>query len=109
MCGTAAREASHMPRRLTAIMRSHSSISISSKGERDIGTVAKIAALFTRTSIRPNASTARFASAEAMAKRAAVDVDPHRDRLATLAPQARGAGLGAACVAPGHPDLSALS
>src|SRR5258706_293179 len=60
MCGTTAREASQVPRRLTAIMRSHSSISISSKGERDIGTVAKIAALFTRTSICPNASIERL-------------------------------------------------
>src|SRR5882762_6136363 len=70
MCGTTAREASQVPRRLTAIMRSHSSISIWSKGERDIGTVAKIAALLTRMSIRPNASTARAAIASTLARSA---------------------------------------
>jgi len=40
-----AREASHVPRRLTVIIRSHSSIGIRSNGARDIGMVAKIAAL----------------------------------------------------------------
>ena len=90
MCGTAAREASHMPRRLTAIMRSHSSISISSKGERDIGTVAKIAALFTRMSIRPNASTARLAIASALARsatsvRTAIASKPWRFKSAATA------------------------
>ena len=68
MCSTTAREASQVPRRFTRIMRSHSSMPISSKGERDIGTVAKIAALFTRMSMRPKASTARFAIASTLAR-----------------------------------------
>ncbi len=90
MCGTTAREASQVPRRLTAIMRSHSSISISSKGERDIGTVAKIAALFTRMSILPNAATARLTIASTLAGsatsvRTAIASKPWRLRSAATA------------------------
>src|SRR6267378_1027018 len=90
MCGTTAREASQVPRRLTAIMRSHSSISIWSKGERDIGTVAKIAALLTRMSIRPNASIARPAIASTLARsatsvRTAIASKPWRFKSAATA------------------------
>src|SRR6266571_899645 len=114
MCGTTAREASQVPRRLTAIMRSHSSISISSKGERDIGMVAKIAALFTRMSIRPNASTARAAIASTLARsatsvRTAIASKPCRLR-STAAPSAAMASISAITIfAPSLANPSAYA
>ena len=61
MVGSTARVQKNKPFKFTSIMRSHSPGSMVSMPPRFIGIVAKIAALLTSTSIRPNLSSASLA------------------------------------------------
>src|SRR3989441_10102518 len=70
IAGSTARHARNTPRRFTAMTRSHSSTVISSIVPRVIGMVAKIAALFTRMSMRPKRASADSAIAFVLASSA---------------------------------------
>ena len=88
--GRHASVASHTPLAFTAIMRSHSSSVISSIGF--MVTPSKMAALFTRTSMEPNASTAASAmathDARSLTSTVTATARPPFSRIASATPSA---------------------